>query len=179
VQAAHLPSFTTFWTILALYLQGPRFVFCGDVAGMFGFDGAVGVFAAPVAGRIADKRGPHFVVWLGALLTLAAWIVFGLWWSIAALIIGVIVLDFGIQSALVSNQHIIYALDPEARSRLNTIFMTGMFLGGAAGSALATLAWGYGAWPAVTVLGGLLAIVSLGVRLLDHRAQPKAVAKHL
>ncbi len=179
VQAALFASFTSFWTILALYLQSPRFGLGADVAGLFGIVGAVGVFAAPVAGRIADKRGPHFVVWLGALLTLVAWIVFGVWWSIAALIIGVIVLDFGIQSALVSNQHVIYALDPEARSRLNTIFMTGMFLGGAAGSALATLAWGYGAWPAVTVLGGLLAIVSLGVRLLDHRAQPKAVAKHL
>ncbi|WP_296433429.1 MULTISPECIES: MFS transporter [unclassified Rhizobium] len=173
VQAALFASFTSFWTILALYLQGPRFGLGADVAGLFGIVGAVGVFAAPVAGRIADKRGPHFVVWLGALLTLVAWIVFGVWWSIAALIIGVIVLDFGIQGALVSNQHIIYALDPEARSRLNTIFMTGMFLGGAAGSALAALAWGYGAWSAVTVLGGLLAIVSLGVRLLDYWAQPK------
>ncbi len=78
--------------------------------------------------RIADRRGPHFVVWLGALLTLAAWIIFGLWGSIPALVIGVIVLDFGIQSALVSNQHIVYALDQEARSRLNTIFMTSMLL---------------------------------------------------
>jgi predicted MFS family arabinose efflux permease len=171
VQAALFASFTSFWTILALYLQGPHFGLGADVAGLFGIVGAVGVFAAPVSGRIADKRGPHFVVWLGAFLTLVAWIVFGVWWSIAALIIGVIVLDFGIQSALVSNQHIIYALDPEARSRLNTIFMTGMFLGGAAGSAIATFAWGYGAWPAVSVVGAMLAVVALGVRVADHRFQ--------
>ncbi|UXN66630.1 MFS transporter (plasmid) [Phyllobacterium sp. A18/5-2] len=178
VQAALFASFTTFWTILALYLQSPHFDLGADVAGLFGIVGAVGVFAAPLAGRIADKRGPHFVVWLGALMTLIAWIVFGVWTSIAALIIGVIILDFGIQSALVSNQHIIYALDPEARSRLNTIFMTGMFLGGATGSAVATVAWGYGAWSAVSLLGALLAVVALGVRVLDQRSRSTALKNH-
>lgn len=178
VQAALFASFTTFWTILALYLQSPHFDLGADVAGLFGIVGAVGVFAAPLAGRIADKRGPHFVVWLGALMTLIAWIVFGVWSSIAALIIGVIILDFGIQSALVSNQHIIYALDPEARSRLNTIFMTGMFLGGATGSAVATVAWGYGAWSAVSLLGALLAVVALGVRVLDQRSRSTALKNH-
>lgn len=178
VQAALFASFTAFWTILALYLQGPQFGLGADVAGLFGIVGAVGVFAAPVAGRVADQRGPHFVVWLGAFLTLVAWIIFGVWASIAALIIGVIVLDFGIQSALVSNQHIIYALDPDARSRLNTVFMTGMFLGGAAGSAIATAAWGYGAWPAVCVVGALLAIVAVGVRVLDQRAHPNPAKSH-
>lgn len=178
VQAALFASFTTFWTILALYLQSPHFDLGADVAGLFGIVGAVGVFAAPLAGRIADKRGPHFVVWLGALMTLIAWIVFGVWSSMAALIIGVIILDFGIQSALVSNQHIIYALDPEARSRLNTIFMTGMFLGGATGSAVATVAWGYGAWSAVSLLGALLAVVALGVRVLDQRSRSTTLKNH-
>ncbi|PZM08020.1 MFS transporter [Rhizobium tubonense] len=171
VQAALFASFTTFWTILALYLQGPHFNLGADVAGLFGIVGAVGVFAAPIAGRIADTRGPHFVVWLGAFVTLVSWVIFGAWTSIAALVIGVIVLDFGIQSALVSNQHIIYALEPEARSRLNTIFMTGMFLGGAIGSAIATFAWGYGAWSAVSIVGALLAVVALCVRAADFRSR--------
>ncbi|WP_208247385.1 MFS transporter (plasmid) [Rhizobium sp. T1470] len=178
MQAALFGSFTAFWTILALYLQTPRFNLGADVAGLFGIVGAVGVFAAPLAGRIADRRGPHFVVWLGALLTLAAWIIFGLWASIAALVIGVIVLDFGIQSALVSNQHIVYALDQEARSRLNTIFMTSMFLGGAAGAALATAAWGYAEWLGVSLLGVTLAVIALGVRIIDDRARPAAGGAH-
>lgn len=166
VQAALFASFSAFWTILALYLQTPRFNLGADVAGLFGIVGAVGVFAAPLAGRIADRRGPHSVVWVGALLTLAAWVLMGVWGTIGALIVGVIILDFGVQSALVSNQHVIYELDHEARSRVNTIFMTGMFLGGATGSGVAMLGWSFGGWPTVSVLGGLLATAALGIAIL-------------
>ncbi|MGX1262136.1 hypothetical protein AB7M37_006696 [Sinorhizobium fredii] len=66
---------------------------------------------------------------------------------------------------MISNQHIIYALDPQARSRINTIFMTSMFLGGAAGSALAGAAWSYGSWSGVSLLGFALASVALCIRL--------------
>jgi predicted MFS family arabinose efflux permease len=175
MQAALFGSFTAFWTILALYLATPKFNLGADIAGLFGIVGAVGVFAAPLAGKVADRRGPHFVVWLGIILTIGAWLLFGIWSSLVALVVGVIILDFGIQSALVSNQHIVYALDQDARSRLNTIFMTAMFLGGAAGAALATAAWNYDGWFGVTVLGGILGLVALAIRALEQtRAKPQA-----
>jgi hypothetical protein len=85
------------------------------------------------------------------------------------LVVGVIVLDFGIQSALISNQHIIYALDADARSRLNTVFMTGMFLGGATGSAMATLAWGQGGWLVVSLLGAAFGLAAFAVKIFHHR----------
>ncbi len=69
------------------------------------------------------------------------------------------------QSALVSNQHIVYALRPEARARLNTIFMGAMFLGGAAGSAGATIAWNAGGWGAVVTLGVILSAAGVLVRI--------------
>ncbi|MGJ4938931.1 MFS transporter [Bradyrhizobium sp. HKCCYLS1011] len=175
-QAALFGSFSAFWTILALYLQGPQFHLGADVAGLFGVVGAVGVLAAPFAGKAADRRGPHVMIWLGAALVLVAWVIFGLSATVAALALGVVLLDLGIQSALISHQHIIFALDPAARSRLNTVFMTGMFLGGALGSAVATLVWTTHHWNGVALLGGALVVVALAVKALDYRARQSIAA---
>jgi predicted MFS family arabinose efflux permease len=169
VQAALFASFTSFWTILALHLQEPRFGLGADVAGLFGIIGAVGIVAAPIAGRIADRRGPQLVVLFGAASTLLSWMVFEFWGSIVSLVIGVIVLDFGMQAAMVSNQHVIYALHPEARGRLNTIFTTGIFLGGSLGSAGSTMAWNQSGWSAVSVFGMLFSILAVGLQTLARR----------
>lgn len=169
VQAALFASFTAFWTVLALYLATPRFNLGADAAGLFGVVGAIGVLSAPIAGRMADRKGGRSVVWFGAVLTLAAWGLLGAWTSITGLAAGVILLDVGIQMALIANQHIIYALDPAARSRINTVFMTSMFLGGAAGSALSFVAWSSASWPGVSLLGLGLAAVALALLLRARR----------
>lgn len=168
-QSLLFAGFTAFWTILALYLQSPQFRLGADVAGLFGVVGAAGILGAPLAGRIADKRGPKLVVLAGALLATLSWAIFGLWAHLAALVIGVVLLDFAVQSALVSNQHIVYALRPEARARLNTVLMGLMFLGGAGGSAAATLAWEAGGWSGVALLGGGVSLIAALLQLAGRQ----------
>lgn len=163
VQASMFASFSVFWTVLALHLQEPQFQLGATAAGLFGLVGVIGVLAAPFSGRIADRRGPEGAIAMGIVLVIVSWLLFGLWNSVAGLTIGVILFDFGLQAVLVSNQHIVYALVPEARSRLNTVFMTGIFIGGAIGSAGASFAWAHGGWTAVSLFGGALALLGLSL----------------
>ncbi len=127
-QATVFGSFSVLWTVLALHLEA-RYHLGADVAGLFGIIGAVGVMFSPIAGRISDRRGPHVVIGLACIAMIVSWAVFGVWGMVAGLVAGVILLDFGAQGAQVSNQHVIQALRPEARNRLNAIMMSGMFLG--------------------------------------------------
>jgi predicted MFS family arabinose efflux permease len=168
-QSLIFAAFSAFWTILALHLHEPPYNYGAEVAGLFGIVGAVGVLAAPIAGRISDRRGPRPVILIGAAMALISWLVFASWQSVVGLVVGTILLDFASQSALVSHQHVIYALRPEARARINTIFMSSMFLGGATGSALASLAWEAGGWIGVCWLGVTLSACAILVTALKRR----------
>jgi predicted MFS family arabinose efflux permease len=169
-QALLFGTFSVFWSILALHLQEPRFNLSAEAAGLFGIVGAVGILAAPLAGRIADSHGPHRTILAGTLLTLLSWVLFGTWLSLTGLVAGCILLDFTVQSVLISHQHIVYALRPEARSRLNTLFMGVMFLGGASGAAGASVAWIIGGWSAVALFGGAMAAGALMLQVISARS---------
>lgn len=153
--------FSAFWSILALYLAGPPYHLGSEAAGLFGILGLGGVVAAPLAGRLADARGPNRLITLGGLLVLAGVIVFMMLPTYLGIGIGTIVMDTGVQVSMVANQNIIFALDPNARNRINTIYMTGMFLWGAIGSALASIAWAVGQWEGVMVLSLAMGVMSL------------------
>lgn len=171
IQGLMFASFTGFWSVLALHLESPQYKLGADIAGLFGVLGAVGILAAPIAGRIADRHGPRMVMGISLSIGVLSWLVFWLWSSLAGLIVGVTLLDFGIQSTLIANQHTVFALRPEARARINTLFMGGMFMGGSLGSALATFAWKHGGWSNVALLG-LLFTSAATLQLFIKRSAP-------
>jgi predicted MFS family arabinose efflux permease len=158
-------AFSIFWSVLTLLLAGEPFHLGPQAAGLFGIVGAAGALAAPLAGKSADKRGPRAVVSLCIVLVAFSFVVFALSGSsLVGLVIGVIVLDVGVQAAQISNQSRIYALKPEARSRVNTVYMVVYFIGGAVGSALASLAWHAFGWVGVCMAG----LAATGLAGLSH-----------
>lgn len=152
-------SFSCFWTTLAFLLE-THYGMGPGVAGTFGAVGAAGALAAPFAGRLSDRRGTRYVVTTAGALLSASYV--WLWLAdrspvnlalhMIGLVIGVVALDVGAQMMQVANQTRIFGLGAQARSRLNTIYMTMYFIGGALGSALATLAWSRWQWDGVCVL---------------------------
>ncbi len=162
-------SFSCFWTTLAFLLDSHYGLGAG-VAGTFGLVGAAGALIAPLAGKLADKRGSRWVISAGMALLATSYLM--LWgeerttasvvFHVAALAVGVIVLDMGAQMTQVANQTRIFGLVPGARSRLNTVYMTVYFSGAAAGSALATIAWVHWNWNGVCSLAlGLIGLAGL------------------
>jgi predicted MFS family arabinose efflux permease len=158
-------AFSAFWSTLAFFLAAPPWHMSSDVVGLFGIVGVVGVMTAPMIGRMSDRRSPRRTSAIGVALLMLSFVIFLTGQHfLSAIVIGVILLDLGVQTALVSNQARMYAISTEAASRLNTIFMTSYFLGGALGSALASFAWMHARWNGVCAV----AIVMLVFAFLPY-----------
>ena len=155
-------AFSIFWSAVAFLLAGPDYGWSEAEIGLLGLIGVAGALCAQVSGRLAD-RGRNRVgtgAWLA--LTLASFgVLFLGQHSLAALLVGVVLLDAGAQGAQVLNQSAVYALDADARSRLTTAYLTLYFVGGAAGSALSTTLYASHGWAGVCTAGAVVAGLAL------------------
>ena len=85
------------------------------------------------------------------------------------IILGIVLIDIGMQCIQLSNQSTAFSLNPKASSRINSLFMTCYFLGGASGTFIAGTAWQYGGWNGVCVAGAALALIVLLITLRARR----------
>ncbi|MBL4933069.1 MFS transporter [Clostridium paridis] len=155
-------AFSAFWTTLSFLLESPYYNMGSEVAGLFGLVGVTGALAAPIVGKIADKKSPRFTIGIGMIIVTSAYICFtALGFKLWGLIIGVILLDLGVQSCQISNQARVHALSEEARNRINTVFMVSYFIGGSLGSYLGSLSYAHFGWYGVCFIGIITQLIAI------------------
>jgi predicted MFS family arabinose efflux permease len=147
-------SFSVFWASAGFLLAREPYGWTTAEIGAFALLGVLGALAAKFAGRLAD-RGMARAVTGGFVIVMAlSYVLLALGaHSVVALGIGVALMDLGSQGTHISSQSLIFPLRPEARSRLNTAYMTCYFLAGATGSGLSAIVYPAYGWDGVCVLG--------------------------
>ena len=160
IGAMSFGAFSAFWSTLVFLLERSPYHYGSDVAGLFGLVGIVGAAAAPLVGKLADRSSPRLTLGLGIATTTLSFVLFWMFgYQLWGLIVGVILLDLGVQSTMISNQAKIYSLPTELHSRLNALYIMFYFFGGALGSYLGAYGWSRWQWNGVCGMGlGLLAI---------------------
>ncbi|MDE1145443.1 MAG: MFS transporter [Azospirillaceae bacterium] len=167
-------GFSVLWTGITFVLSDAPYHFDEATIGLFGLAGLAGALAASRAGRLADKGHAHLATGLFAAAILVSWGLMGLTSvlpmtvSLVALTAGILLLDIGVQGLQITNQSIIYSSNHGARGRVTTVYLTTYFVGGASGSAVASLAWELGGWPAVSATGGAIGLALLACWLISH-----------
>jgi predicted MFS family arabinose efflux permease len=160
-------AFSLFWTTVPLLLAGPEFRLSQGGIAWFALAGVAGAIASPAAGRMAD-RGWSRPATAGAMLAVAAAFPMthiaapGSRWALGLLVAAAVVLDFGVSANMAFGQRAIFGLGAEVRARLNGLYMTTFFAGGALGSALGGWAYAHGGWGLASWIGLALPLLALG-----------------
>ena len=169
-------AFSAFWTTLAFLLAEPPYHYGSEVVGLFGLVAGVGVVTTPLVGRLTDRTSPRLTVGLALSVMMFAVLVIWLFGhQLWGLIVGVILLEFGLDAAHVSNQAQIYSLPMlEAHSRLISVYMVSLFSGGALGSLLGAYGWSIWRLSGVCFVGLLMLAIALTIYFRGGQA-PKAL----
>ncbi|MDZ8080875.1 MAG: MFS transporter [Nostoc sp. DcaGUA01] len=143
--------FCSFWTTLTFHLSGAPFYFQSDTIGIYGFVAIAAALTAPVFGKLADKGNSQRSLTFAVSLVIASLVIAKIASNSAlAIAVAVLLIDVGVQAMQVTNIARIYTLDSQSNSRINTVYMTTYFIGGAVGTTLGLLCWNLGGWNLVT-----------------------------
>lgn len=157
--------FCSFWTTLTFLLVEKPYRYSSDTIGLFGMLGIAGALVAPMIGKASDKGGSGKTQLIASIVLLfGSTVIFLLPNYLTSIILAVIFIDIGVQSIQVTNVAQIYRLDQKANSRINTIYMTSYFAGGAIGTFIGLKCWELGGW---NYVGIQLVVFSLIVFLMN------------
>ena len=163
-------SFLALWTSLAFKMEQAPFFAGNNIVGLLGLCGIAGALTASYIGNYVQVLGVKRLNYIGCGLIFAAW--FSLYSgqnSYVGIIIGIFIIDIGMQCIQLSNQTSIFDIYPSASNRVNTIFMTTYFIGGSLGTFLAGSSWQTWGWSGVVGTGVILTIISLSITLYSKK----------
>ena len=160
IGACCFAAMSILFSTIAVLLSAAPFGLSDMWIGIVTLVGVFGALSSSRLGRFADAGQTQLLTGLGLLTLASSW---GLLYSgassLLAYICGYAVINLGLAMVHTANQGIIFRLRPDAKSRINAIYMTAYFMGGAFGSALGIYAWHHGGWAMSCGVG--LALVSL------------------
>jgi len=161
-QALMFASFSLFWTSVPVVLAREYGLSQSQIA-LFALVGAAGAIAAPIVGRLADKGYTHQLSLLAKVIAAACFLpsIFDLPHGIIILALTGMFIDFAVQANMVLGQRVVYSLEPQSRARLNAIYMTSIFVGGALGSLMASPLYEAGGWESVALVAAGMPVISL------------------
>jgi predicted MFS family arabinose efflux permease len=168
-------TFTLFWTSLTFLLSAKPYEYSPTRIGLFGLAGLLGTVAAQGAGRLHDRGWSIVATKLTWLFSGLTWLLFAMSQrSVVELIVVIVLFDIGVQSRNILTQALVFSVQADAGSRLNTVYRTGNFIGGAVGSAVSSVLWLHGGWAAVVMGGGSMTVLgALMWILMSHSCYPK------
>jgi predicted MFS family arabinose efflux permease len=174
-QALMFGAFSAFWTAVAFELVRAHGLSQTGI-GVFALVGAAGAAVAPVAGRLGDRGYGQVGSGVALALATAAMVIADIGvHSLVVLALAGVLLDLAVQSHQVLSQQEIYGLRGDASARINTVFMTTIFMGGAIASAVAGALYDAAGWTGSSLFGAVLPLVGLAIwaysRLRARHAQ--------
>jgi predicted MFS family arabinose efflux permease len=163
-------AFSTLWTSMVLPLSAPPLALSHSKIGLFGLVGLAGALAAGRAGRLADQGLARWTTGVSLGLLTVSWFLIGLLpHSLVALTAGVLVLDLAVQAIHVTNQSLMFAVRPEARSRLVAGYMLFYSTGSALGAIASTAVYAGFGWGGVSLLGASFSAMAVLVWVANER----------
>ncbi|NMO17562.1 MFS transporter [Pyxidicoccus fallax] len=163
-------AFSIFWTSMVLPLSAPPLSLSSTQVGLFGLIGIAGSLAAGSAGRLADEGRGQRTTGMALAVLLLAWLPLSfLDLSLLWLMVGVVLLDLAVQAVHVTNQSMLFAVRPEARSRIVGGYMVFYSIGSGLGAISSTTAYGHAGWAGVCTLGAAVSLLAWGFWLATRR----------
>lgn len=163
-------SICALFTTLVFHMEKPPFYTGSSVVGSFGLAGAAGALAAARVGKLQKIFDLNRIIIYALSVLLISWaftyFAGETYWG---LIVGVILIDLGVQSAHIINQTDFFLIKSTAVNRLNTVYMVSYFIGGSLGTWLASIAWQHYQWGGVCFVGVSMGILALMAHLMFSR----------